>query len=368
MDSRTIFMKPEISKIPSVKIDNALLSLLEKLSNAAGVSGCEDEVRRIVIDAIKPHADEYRVDAIGNVLAVKHSDDPNALRVMFAAHMDEVGLMLVEDEGDGIYAFERVGGIDERQLASKPVVVGKNHLPGVIGSKPIHLEDQHGYNQVISKNSMRIDVSPANSGKLEIGDYAAFATRFQRSGSSLFGKALDDRLGVASLIELIKDTPRNLETLFAFTVQEEIGRRGAAVAAYDFKPEMAFIVDATPSMDMPDWDRAENTRYNSRLGCGPAIYLSDAGTIYDPRMIRFVLTLAEEHHIPHQFRQPGPGYTDAAGIHINRVGVPSLSISIPIRYPHSPISHAKIEDWENTLTLLKLVLSNVDRAILALDR
>lgn len=361
-------MKPELSKIPSVKINKALLSLLEKLSNAAGVSGCEDEVRRLVIDAIKPYADEYKVDAIGNVLAVKHSDDPHALRVMFAAHMDEVGLMLVEDEGDGIFAFDRVGGIDERQLASKPVSVGKNHLAGVIGSKPIHLEDQHDANQVISKNSMLIDVSPANSGKLEIGDYAAFATKFKRSGSSLFGKALDDRLGVASLIELIKDTPRNLEILFAFTVQEEIGRRGAMVAAYDFKPDMAFIVDATPSFDMPGWEEAENTRYNTRLGCGPAIYLSDAGTIYDPRMIRFILTLAEEYHIPYQFRQPGTGYTDAAGIHINRNGVPSISISIPIRYPHTPISHAKIEDWGNTLSLLKLALYNADRSILAVDR
>lgn len=361
-------MKPEISDVPTVKINKALLSLLEKLSNAAGVSGCENEVRQLVIDAIQPHADEYRVDAVGNVLAIKHSNEPNALRVMFAAHMDEVGFMLVEDESDGIYAFDRVGGIDERQLASKPVIVGKDHIAGVIGSKPIHLEDHQNYNQVISKNSMRIDVSPANGGKLEIGDYAAFATKFQRSGSSLFGKALDDRLGVASLIELIKHTPRNLEVLFAFTVQEEIGRRGARVAAYDFTPEMAFIVDATPAIDMPVWDETENTQYNSRLGCGPAIYLSDAGTIYDPRMIRFLLTLAEKHHLPHQFRQPGTGYTDAAGIHINRIGVPSISISIPLRYPHSPISHAKIEDWENTLALLKLVISNVDRSILAVDR
>ncbi len=361
-------MKPAISPIPALKISQVQLSLLEKLSNAAGVSGCEDEVRQIVLDAIKPYADEYKVDPLGNVLAIKHSKDPNPMRVMFAAHMDEVGFMLVEDEGDGLYAFDTVGGVDSRQLASKPVIVGKGHVHGVIGSKPIHLEDPHNYNQIISKHSMRIDVSPVNSGKLEIGEYATFATKFQRNGDSLFGKALDDRLGVASLIELITNVPQNLEVLFAFTVQEEIGRRGARVAAYEFNPEMAFIVDATPAFDFPGWDETENTRYNSRLGAGPAIYVSDNGTIYDPRLLRFLLNLAEVNHIPHQFRQPGTGYTDANAIHVNRIGVPSISISTPIRYPHSPISHAKIEDWENLLKLLKLALSNVDRSILAVAR
>ena len=362
-------MSPEKLKPLKYKIGNSQLVLLGKLSNAMGVSGCEDEVRQIVIDAIKSHVDEYRIDSMGNILAVKHAAEPDALRVMFAAHMDEVGFMLVEDEGDGLFVFAPVGGVDERQLIAKPVLVGKDRIPGVIGSKPIHLMSVDERNHPIALKSMRIDVSPANSSKLKVGDYATFATQFQRSGKSLFGKALDDRLGVASLIELLKTSHKNLELLFAFTVQEEIGLRGARVAAFDFRPDMAFVIDSTPAFDFPAWEpESENTQYNCRLGEGPAIYVADAGTISDPRLIRFLVQLAEEHHIPYQFRQPGGGGTDAGAIHVNRTGIPTVSISIPGRYAHTPILHAKIKDWENTLALLNLILSNVERSIIAVDR
>ena len=122
-----------------VKISRPQLKLLEKLSNAVGVSGNEDEVRQIVIEEIRPLVDECQVDRMGNLLAIKHAKTAGAARVMFAAHMDEVGFMLVQADTEGCYAFEAVGGIDERQLLAKPVLVGKDHLPGVIGSKPVHL-------------------------------------------------------------------------------------------------------------------------------------------------------------------------------------------------------------------------------------
>lgn len=351
------------------KINKAQLALLERLSNAVGVSGCEDEIRDIVIESIKPYVDEYRVDAMGNVLAVKHASGENAQRVMFAAHMDEVGFMLVEDDENGLFAFEPVGGIDERQLVAKPVVAGKDHIPGVIGAKPIHLASIEEMRNPVPMENLRIDVSPANSGKLKIGDFATFATRFQQSGSSLFGKALDDRLGVASLIELTKKKASHLEILFAFTVQEEIGLRGARVAAYDFNPDLAFVIDSTPAFDFPAWEPAvENSRYNCRLGFGPAIYIADAGTLSDPRLIHFLTRIAEENHISYQFRQPGGGGTDAGAIHLTRTGVPVVSISVPGRFAHSPILHAKIKDWENTLALLEAILNNVDRSILADER
>lgn len=350
-------------------INNAQVKLVEKLSNAVGVSGDEDEIRQIVITEIKPFIDEYHIDRMGNLLAIKHAKKQNALRVMFAAHMDEVGFMLVKEDGDGCYAFEAVGGIDERQLPAKPVLVGKDRLPGVIGSHPIHLTSAGERESSTPLKQLRIDISPACSGKVKIGDYATFATRFWRSGNSLFGKALDDRLGVAALIELAKRNPGNLEVLFAFTVQEELGLRGARVAAYDFEPDMAFVVDSTPAFDLPLLDsEEENTQYNCQLGAGPAIYLADAGTISDPRLIRFLLQLTEQHQIPCQFRQPGGGGTDAGAIHISRSGVPSVSVSIPARYAHSPILHAKLIDWQNTLALLYLVLENVNPSILNDDR
>ncbi len=350
-----------MSKVP--------VKLLEKLSNAIGVSGNEDEIRQIVIEKVKPYVDEYNVDPLGNVLAVKHAVTTDATRVMFAAHMDEVGFMLVQEDSEGLFIFEPVGGIDERQLAAKPVLVGKDHIPGVIGSKPIHLTTPEERSRSILHGSMRIDVSPSNAGKVKVGDFATFATRFQQSGDSLFGKAIDDRMGVATLLELARLNPGKQEVLFAFTVQEEIGLRGARVAAYDFQPDMAFVIDSTPAFDLPlPDDKTENTQYNCRLGAGPAIYLSDAGTISDPRLIRFLVLLAEEHGVPCQFRQPGGGGTDAGAIHITREGIPSVSISIPGRYAHSPILHAKIKDWQNTLDLLRLVLDHADRSILAIDR
>lgn len=362
-------MSSETAQHSKPLVGEKQLDLLETLSNAIGVSGCEDEIRRIVIDAIKLDVDEYRIDAMGNILAVKHARSSNALRVMFAAHMDEVGFMLVEDSGEGIFAFERVGGIDERQLVSKQIVAGSNHISGIIGSKPIHLSSLEEIHHSVSVESMRIDVSPANAGKLKVGDYATFATKFQRNGGSLFGKALDDRLGVASLIELTKKDTRNLEILFAFTVQEEIGLRGARIAAFDFKPDMAFVIDSTPAHDFPAIEEGtENSQYNCRLGEGPAIYLSDAGTISDPRLIRFLVKIAEENHIPYQFRQPGGGGTDAGAIHLTGTGIPIVSISVPGRYAHSPIMHAKIKDWENTLALLDMILKKVDRSILSVDR
>lgn len=351
------------------RITRAQIKLLEKLSNAVGISGNEDEIRQIVINEIKPYVDDYKTDMMGNLLAVKHAKTPGAPRVIFAAHMDEVGFMLVQEDGDGLYAFEPVGGIDERQLAAKYVLVGKDHLPGVIGSKPIHLSSPDERKNSTPMQQLRIDISPANAGKVGIGDYATFATRFWQNGGGLFGKALDDRLGVATLIELAKLNPGTLEVLFAFTVQEEVGLRGARVAAYDFEPDMAIVVDSTPAFDLPMLENeAENTLYNCRLGAGPAIYLADAGTLSDPRLIRYLAKLAEEHHIPYQFRQPGGGGTDAGAIHVNRGGVPSISVSIPGRYAHSPILHAKLADWENTLSLLHMVIEKADRSILSIDR
>lgn len=351
------------------KIGKTQITLLEKLSNAVGVSGCEKEIREIVLSEIKPNADEIKIDALGNILAIKHALTQPAMRVMLAAHMDEVGFMIVEDQENGLFSFDPVGGIDERQLAAKPVLVGPDHLPGVIGAKPIHLSEADEIHHSISQKSMQIDVSPANSSKVKVGDYATFATRFFMKGDAMFGKALDDRLGVATLIELMKNCPPHLEILFAFTVQEEIGLRGARVAGYDFNPDLAFVIDSTPAFDFPpEAEGEENSRYNCRLGAGPAIYLADAGTISDPRLIRYLVSTAEKHALPFQFRQPGGGGTDAGSIHLTRTGVPTVSVSIPGRYAHSPVLLASRKDWENTLELMHAALFELDRTVLSVER
>lgn len=344
------------------------IALLEKLSNAVAVSGDEGEVRSIVLEQVKPFADEVKVDGLGNVLVTRKANIADPVRVMLAAHMDEIGFMIVEDDDHGLFQFETVGGIDPRQLAGKPVWVGKQHTPGVIGTRPIHLVDPDELEHTIPVSSLRIDVGPTAGSKIKIGDRATFATTFMEVGPSLRGKALDNRLGVATLIELLKHASRSIELLLAFTVQEEVGLRGARVAGYAFHPDLAIAVDSTPANDLPTWDRSENMVYNSRLGAGPAIYTADAGTLSDPRLIRHLVQVADRHSIPYQFRQPGGGGTDAGAIHRTRAGVPSVSISVPGRYAHTAVLLARTEDWRNTLHLLYAALHDLTPDLLSAER
>ena len=219
-------------------------------------------------------------------------------------------------------------------MPGKPVLVGKDNLPGVIGAKPIHLTEEGETERKIPIDALRIDVGQGGS-KVKVGDRATFATRFRQLGPSLVGKALDNRLGVATLIELVKNPPANIELLAAFTVQEEIGLRGARVAAYAFNPDLAIALDSTPAVDLPIWDDSENTQYNTRLDAGPAIYIADIGTLSDPRLVRHLAQTGDELGIPYQFRQPGGGGTDAGAIHKVRSGIPTVSVSVPGRYaPH----------------------------------
>jgi tetrahedral aminopeptidase len=354
--------KEILSTMPVIGSDQ--ITLLERLSNACAVSGDESEVRAIVIEQVKPCADEIKVDALGNVLAIHRSRADNPLKVMVAAHMDEVGLMLVNDDENGLYSFTTIGGIDERNLVGKPVLVGKDHIPGVIGAKPIHLTEEGETDRKIPLDALRIDTGPGRNGKVKVGDRACFATRFVQVGPSLRGKALDNRLGVATLIELLKNAPNQIELQAAFTVQEEIGLRGARVAAYSLIPDLAIAVDSTPAFDLPVWDGTENTQYNTYLGAGPAIYVADSRTLSDPRLVRYLVSVGDRMGIPYQVRQPGGGGTDAGAIHIRLAGIPSVSVSTPSRYPHTGVLLARLVDWQNTLSLLYGALAGMTSAIL----
>lgn len=342
---------------------NTQLKLLEKLCNAIAISGDESAVRNIVLEEIKPHADEVRVDAMGSVLATRLGKGRNRLRVMLDAHMDEVGLMIVADDGDGIYRFETVGWIDARQLVGKQVLVGREHKPAVIGAKPIHLMELDERKRKVPLESLRIDLGPG--GKAQVGERAGFATRFRRVGPSILTKAIDDRIGVATLIELFRQAPPNVDLCAAFSVQEEIGLRGARVAAQYFQPDLAIAIDSTPANDLPAHDGSENTSYNTKLGLGPAIYTMDAYTLHDPRLIRFLQETGEAEEIPYQLRQPGGGGTDSGAIQRALAGIPTVSVSVPHRYTHSPVSIARLDDWKNTIRLLQAALPRMTRKLIA---
>lgn len=341
---------------------SAQIKLLERLCNVVAVSGDEGEVRKIVLEEIKPYADEVKVDALGNVLVTRFGRARKRLRVMLDAHMDEVGFMIVAEDGEGIYRFEEVGGLDVRHLVGKQVLVGRERIPGVIGAKPIHLMSTDERIKKVPIESLRIDLGPG--GKAKVGDRAGFATRFRRVGPSIMSKSIDDRIGVATLIELVKHSPSNIDLCAAFTVQEEIGLRGAKVAAYYFHPDLAIAIDSTPARDLPVFDGGENMTYNTKLGLGPAIYIVDGSTVHDPRLVRFLQKIAEAEKIPYQFRQPGGGGTDAGAIQRSLAGIPTVSVSVPHRYTHSPVSISRVEDWKNTIRLLLAALKSMAPALI----
>ena len=361
--------KIELSAGQVPEIGASQIELLEKLCNATGVSGDEHEVRQIVLEEIKLVADDVKVDALGNVLATRFGRGEQRVRIMLAAHMDEIGFMIVKKHEDALFEFVRVGGIDERQLPGKPVLVGREGLPGVIGAKPIHMTTAKERQNKIEQSALRIDLGPEIGEKVKPGDRATFATRFAITGPSIRAKALDDRLGVATLIELLKHVPAGIDLLAAFTVQEEVGLRGARVAAYAFDPDMAVAVDATPAYDLPHWDEDdENDRYNTRLDAGPAIYVMDRATIPDQRLVTWLQETAQDAGIPCQLRQPGGGGTDAGAIHKVRGGIPSVSVSVPIRYAHTAVNLARLDDWANTLRLLHTALGRITPDLLAVER
>jgi tetrahedral aminopeptidase len=349
------------------QIQDEQISLLKRLSEASGVSGDEGEVRKIVLETVKPLADEVKVDALGNVIALRKGTAEKRLKVMLAAHMDEIGLMVTVDDGGGLYQFTTVSGIDLRQLPGKAVWIGHEHVPAVIGARAIHLTTAEERKHSIPLETLRLDVGLEGEGdkKVKPGDHATFATPFYSNGFSLRGKALDDRLGVVTLIELLKTSFEQIDLYAVFTTQEEIGgARGAQVAAYSIHPDLAFAVDSTPANDMPSFDETENTLYNTHLGSGPAIYTMDRGTISDTRLIGHICKTGDAHSIPYQIRQSGGGGTDAGAIHRQQGGIPSVSISTPARYLHTACLLAYQSDWENLINLLAQTLHDLPLDIL----
>jgi len=341
--------------------------LLEELSNAPGVSGNEGPVRHILLREIKDYVDETRVDTLGNLIAVKraHQGMGKVPKVMLAAHMDEVGVMIVHIEGNGFLRFRLVGGIDPRVLLSKPLLIGEKQVPGVIGQKAVHLLKERERQQVVTVEQMFIDIGAKDRADAEelvkVGDYGVFATRFAVLGPTAKGKALDDRAGCAVLAEVLKGGPYPCDLYGVFTVQEEVGLRGARVAAYAIEPDMAFVLEGTVCDDSP---KKKDVSPTTRLGAGPAITIADRSVIADPRLIRLLVDTARELDIPYQFKQPLVGSTDAGRIHLTKEGVPSAALAVPCRYIHSPVNLLSLADLDNTIRLMQATLERIQQVSL----
>jgi tetrahedral aminopeptidase len=344
--------------------------ILKELSEAVGISGKEDAVRKVIVQAIDGHAGDIRIDALGSVTAVKKAKKRNALRVMLAAHMDEIGFMATGVDSNGLIRFVNVGGIDDRILPGLRVRVGDDLIPGVIIWTPIHKnQDQN----VTKLSSLRIDIGANNkdsaNGKVKAGDRIAFDSQYMEIGKeTLRGKAFDDRAGCSLLVDVLQGGPYPVDVLAAFTVQEEIGLRGAKVAAQTLRPDVAFVLEGTTAHDVPnptaEPDEEEEVNPACRMGGGPALTVMDRSVITDPRLLNFLRRTAEANDIPYQLKTQLGGGTDAGAIHLTQSGVPSAVISLPCRYIHSPAAYLNRDDYAHTLNLLQTVLNTITRAVL----
>ncbi len=341
--------------------------ILQALSEAAGISGQEDAVRDLILEAIEPHVTDLRIDAMGNVLALQAGEQGAARpRVMLAAHMDEVGFMVTGYDSDGLLHFDSVGGIDDRILPGLRVRVGTNGAYGVILWTPIHKNrDQN----VVKMGSLRIDIGASSKSdaqaKAPLGTMIVFDSAFAEHGDLLRGKAFDDRAGCAVLVNLLQNGPYPVDVLVAFTVQEEVGLRGARVAARALQPDLAFSLECTTAHDLPDPsadpdDLHTTPNPTARLGDGPALTLMDSSVIVPPALVELMRTTAENHSIPYQFKTRRGGGNDAGQIHLQNGGIPSATISIPARYIHSPSALISQKDYDATVSLVGALLQTVE--------
>jgi len=338
-----------------------LTKTLEKLSNACGVTGREEEVRNLMKELLKSYVDEVKEDKLGNVIGIKRARKKRGkkkpLSVMLAAHMDEIGLMVKTVTKEGFLQFAKIGGIDDRILLAQRVIVHtqKKPLPGIIGSKPPHIQKEEERKKIVSANEMFIDIGAKNKEEakkmgVQIGDPVSFDSKFAKVGRNVvIGKAFDDRAGCALMIETMKELGEVDCNVYAVgTVQEEVGLRGATVAAFGIYPDVAIAFDVTVAGDVPGVKEVEAP---IKMGKGPSFTVADAGLIAHPKVLRLLVETAEENKIPYQLETGLPGSTDAARIALTREGVPSGVISIPTRYIHSPTAMLNLSDLRNAVKL-----------------
>jgi len=336
--------------------------ILEELSNAIGVSGEEDEVRGIVIDAIRDHITDLEVDALGNVTAIQRGTAHPDFNVMIAAHLDEIGMMVTAVEANGLIQFTNVGGIDPRVLPGKRVKVGPKRAPGVILWKPIHLWRDM---KTVPMDALRIDVGATDKSAAEPGDRIAFDGAYTRlSDTVACGKAFDDRVGCSVLVDILQNGPYPVTVAAAFTAQEEIGLRGATVAADRLNPDAAIVLEGTYAYDVPNPNREPDagdlpSNPGTRFGEGAVLTLSDRQMITDPRVLAFLRETAEANDIAYQIKTMDGGGTDGGAIHLAHTGIPTMPISAPCRYIHTPTALLNLEDYESVLRLSQAVLRRI---------
>ena len=337
-----------------------MINTLKTLCALSGVSSFEDEVRDYIRQRVTPYATDLRVDAMGNLIVLKKGARATGNKLMLCAHMDEVGLIIKSITEDGYLKFGCVGGIDRRVLLGKQVALGEQKVTGVIGLKAIHMTTAEERKKVPKLEEYYIDIGVKSREEAEklvgIGDCGVFVSDVVEFGDGMLkAKAIDDRVGCAVLVKLLEeDLP--MDCTFVFTVQEEVGTRGAFGSAFSVTPEIALVLEGTTAADNPALDESLQVCWP---GKGPVLSWMDGGSIYDRGLFELLRDLADRNGLPRQMKQSLAGGTDASAIQRTKSGVRVAGISAAVRYLHAPSSVANISDMEHMLTLARLFVGAV---------
>lgn len=321
--------------------------LVKKLTAVSSPSGFEDEIRETIRGEVAQYCDEIKTDSLGNLICIRHGKGP---KIQFAAHMDEIGMIATDIDEKGFIRFSNVGGLSPHRLFGQRVRF-TNGVVGTIGMEK--LDDI----KKLSLDKLFIDIgaqSRADAAKrVSVGDCATFLHGFDDLGKRVVAKAMDNRIGCAVLIEALRRTKDCQNDVYCvFTVQEEVGLRGATTSAFGINPDIGIAVDVTGTGDTP-----EPHRMAVSLGKGTAVKVKDQSVIAHPKVKQFLVDLAEKNGVQYQLEVLTGGGTDAGAIHLTRAGVPSGVISVPCRYIHCPSEMVDMDDVEASVRLVSLVMS-----------
>ena len=343
-----------------------LAEVIKKLSEAHASPGNEDEVRQIIKNELKDIC-SFEVDKLGNLIARRKAKKTSgkAKKIMLAAHMDEISLIVKHIDNSGYIRFTTLGGFFDQTILNQEVIVhsSKGRVKGVIGSKPPHLMEEEERKKVIQVKNMFIDVGAKDKKSVEklgikVGDFITFNTTFKELANNyISGKAFDDRLGCAVMIEAMKSISESEHEIYAVgTVQEEVGLKGARTSAFKINPDFAIALDVAPAGDFPGVDEKDA---RIKTNAGPVITIVDGkgrGIITQKEVREGLVKAAEKNKIPYQLEVGEGGTTDATIIQLTREGVFAGVVSVPTRYIHTPVEVCSIKDVENAI---KLVVSYI---------
>lgn len=341
------------------------VKLLSEICEVPGTSGFEQKIRKLVLQHIKPHVDEIKVDNMGNVSAIKKGKSSDK-KVMLGAHMDEIGFIVTHIDENGFVRFHTLGGFDPKTLTAQRVIIhGKKDLIGVMGSKPIHVMSPEERNKVPKTTDFFIDLGMKKEEVekyISVGDPITRERKFIEMGDCVNCKSIDNRVSVFILIEVLKnlkDKEVPYDIYGVFTVQEEVGIRGANVSAQEIQPDFGFGIDTTIAFDVPGAASHEKV---TELGQGTAIKIMDASTICDYRMVNFMKETANKYNIKWQSEILTAGGTDTAGIQrMTAGGSIAGAVSIPTRHIHQVIEMAHKEDIKHSIELITACLLDIDK-------